>query len=108
MQHYKNEKIVWTGEGDLEQFYSGTLKKTLEGGGQGNGATGPMWTVISIIILLIIEAFWIKATFVSALSVVIVKLTAIMYVDDTDLFLVAPYNTAFVEIGQRAQLLVSK
>ena len=83
-------------------------KKGLKGGGKGNDAAGPMWTAISIIILLIIEAFCVKATFVSALFVVIFQLAAIMYVDDTDLSLTASYNTPFMEIGRREQLLVLK
>ena len=67
-----------------------------------------MWTAVSILLLLIIESFWVKSKFVLAISLIIIPLTSIMYVDNTNLFLNAPPQTSYIEIGKRAQSLVNK
>ena len=100
--------FIRTGQGDSEGYYEGTQEKPLQGGGQGNAAAGPMWKAISIVFISIIVYFWVKSTFVSAISLLAIQLTAIIFVDDTELFLNATPKTKFKNIGKRAQLLVTK
>ena len=50
MKHY-----VRTAHGDLDGYYTGTKTRTLQGGGQGNGAAGPMWIAISIVLISIMS-----------------------------------------------------
>ena len=75
-----------SGLGDSERYYKGTEEQSLQGGGQGNAGAGPTWTCISIILILTNDKFWVGSVFVSALTLLIAPLTAIMCVDDTDLF----------------------
>ena len=103
MKHYTR-----SGLGDSDQYYEGTEEEPLQGGGQGNAGAGPTWTCISIILILIIEKFWVGSIFVSALTLVIAPLTAIMYVDDTNLFLTEDPRTTYQELGWRGNLIMKK
>ena len=82
MQHH-----IRTAHGDSKTYYSGSFYKPLQGGGQGNRAAGPMWLAISIVMLAIIDNFHIGATLVATISLSTIYITAVMYVEDTDLLL---------------------
>ena len=84
MKHY-----VRTAHRDSNIYYTGTNKQPLQGDGQGNGAAGPMWIAISIVLLNIIVKVPINATLISAITLTTLTLSAIMYVDDTDILLSA-------------------
>ena len=81
MRHY-----IRTAHGDSDDYYTGSKDKPLQGGGQGNASAGPMWLAVSIIILAILSTIPINATIVTAISLQTLVFSAIMYVNDTDLF----------------------
>ena len=99
MKHY-----VRTAHGDLETYYSGSNKHPLQGGGQGNGAAGPMLIPISIILLNIIATVPINATLISAITLTTLTLSAIMYVNDTAL---TYYFDSQMYISQQSVMLSS-
>ena len=84
MKHY-----IRTAYGDSEWAYGGDENKPLQGAIQGNGAASPMFVAISCVILAYLESA-IKGIYVmTAISLTIYSLTAIMYVDDTDILIAA-------------------
>ena len=82
MRHY-----VRTAHRESDGHYTGSSTRPLQGGGQGNGAAGPMWIAISIVLLNIIATVSINTTLVSAMTLATLVISAIMYVDDTDILL---------------------
>lgn len=83
MQHH-----IRTAYGESDSFYSGSEDNPLQGGGQGNPASPPMWTAITIIIVRILAMYTPGTNIVSSISLLTIVFTAILYVDDTDLFIV--------------------
>lgn len=79
---------VRTAYGDSDSFYTGETDNPLQGGGQGNPASPPMWTAITIVVVKILSMYAPGVNIVSSLSLVTLVFTAISYVDDTDLFVV--------------------
>jgi hypothetical protein len=71
--------------GDSRKFASLTIKVKTQGLGQGNGASPAGWCVISIPILRAHGAKGHGAHFIAPLSQVRSSLSAILYVDDTNL-----------------------
>ena len=97
MKHY-----IRTAYGDSDWAYIGTNEKPLQGAIQGNGAASPMFVAISCVILAYLESIT-KGIFVfSAISLTLFSLSAIMYVDDTDILIAAD------EIDQSIQEVQSK
>ena len=103
MKHY-----VRTAHGDLETYYSGSNERPLQGGGQGNGAAGSMWIAIGIILLDIIATVPINATLISAITLTTLTLSAIMYVDDTDILFTAKNGESIHDVQQDAQMIIRK
>ena len=64
------------------------MKTPLQGGGQGNPASPPMWTAITTILVRILTMYMPGVNIVSSLSLLSLAFTAILYVDDTYLFIV--------------------
>ena len=87
MRHY-----VRTAHGNSTTYYEGTRRKPLQGGGQGNGASGPMWIAISCVMLSTMANIPINATIIAAITLGSVAMNAIMYVDDTDIIITALNN----------------
>ena len=83
MQHH-----IRTAYGDSDSYYSGSTENPLQGGGQGNPASPPMWTAITIIIVRILAMYTPGVNIMSSISLLTIVFTAILYVDDTDLFIV--------------------
>ena len=83
MQHH-----VRTAYGDSDHHYEGSQDCPLQGGGQGNPASPPMWTAITIILVRILAMYSPGTHIVSSISMLAVVFTAVLYVDDTDLFVV--------------------
>jgi hypothetical protein len=74
-----------TAYGDSKTFSDSSIKIKTQGLGQGNGAAPAGWGVISIVILRAHGAKGHGAQFIAPLSLVRTNLSAIIYVDNTDL-----------------------
>ena len=97
MKHF-----ICTDRGDLEKKYEGTPQRPLQGKGQGNGAAGPMWIAISVVMLLILLTLPINATIVLAISLLTISMLAIMYVGDTNLVMVGDRNDDTASLTKKA------
>ena len=84
---------IRTAYGDSDTFYSGEPTAPLQGGGQGNPAAPPMWVAITIILVKILSMYAPGVALAAPISAVVIAFTAIMYVDDTDLFIVGSSTT---------------
>ena len=78
---------VRTGYGDSNFTYGNNKQRPLQGGGQGNGASLPLWLAISCILIAVLEDRVIGVRMQTAISLQILIYIAIMYVDDTDILL---------------------
>ena len=97
------ERRVRTGYGDANTTYGNYRDKFLQGGGQGNGASLPLWLAISCIILSMLEAEVIGVRIRTAVTLQLISFIAIMYVDDTDIMLTTLNETETLEdVFQRA------
>ena len=74
-----------TAYGDSRSFAGSSIKIKTQGLGQGNGAAPAGWCAISIVILRAHRAKGHGAQFLAPMSLVRSSLSAILYVDDTDL-----------------------
>ena len=98
---------VRTAYGDSNTFYSGTQEEPLQGGGQGNPAVPPMWVAITIVLVKILGMYVPGAHLWAPISLMAVTFSAIMYVDDTDLFVVGQRRSEQAEcVFSRAEFLV--
>ena len=96
---------IRTAYGDSMTYYTGSIEEPLQGGGQGNPAAPPMWTALSIIILRVLELYDPGVTIMTSISLAITIYTAIMYVDDTDMFSFGHINESAEDLLQRTQFL---
>ena len=103
MKHF-----IRTAYGDSEQFYTGSSEEPLQGGGQGNPAAPPMWLALTVIILKVVHSFEPGVEFAMAISLAVISFTAIVYVDDTDLFFYGRKNETSEELINRAQRTIDK
>ena len=103
MRHY-----IRTAYGDSETFYGGDPDRPLQGGGQGSPAAPPMWIALTIIVLRMLSTYEPGVTVLSAISTAILTFSAILYVDDTDLFVLQKEDETVEEMLQRAQTLTSR
>ena len=74
-----------TAYGDSKTFAGSSIKIKTQGLGQGNGASPAGWCVISIVILRAHGAKGHGAQFIAPMSLVRCSLSAILYVNNTDL-----------------------
>jgi hypothetical protein len=77
--------FLQTAYGDSKTFAGSSIKIKTQGLGQGNGASPAGWCVISIVILRAHGAKGHGAQFIAPMSLVRSSLSAILYVNDTDL-----------------------
>ena len=103
MKHY-----VRTAHGNSTDYYIGHPKRPLQGGGQGNGAAGPMWVAISIILLNVIATIPINATLISAMTLTTLTISAIMYVDNMDILLTVKRGESIDKVKRNAQTIIWK
>ena len=101
MRHF-----VRTAYGDSDQFYGGNDNELLQGGGQGNPAAPPMWTAISIVILKILATYEPGVMMVASISLIVTIVTAIMYVDDTDIFVMKKERESLDSLILRMQKIL--
>ena len=99
MKHY-----VRTAYGDSDWYYCGTPSKPLQGAVQGNGAASPMFVAISCVILAYLESNTVGVSVLSAITLTLFAISAIMYVDDSDILIAAiEDNESKESIRDRAQ-----
>ena len=103
MRHY-----IRTAYGDSETFYGGDEKNPLQGGGQGSPAAPPMWIALTIIVLTIMATYEPGVTVVFAISAAVLTFSAVLYVDDTDLFTLKKDDETVSEMLSRAQTQTSR
>lgn len=97
------EHRVMIGYGDASKTYGNYRDRSLQGKGQGNGASLPLWLAISCIILAMLEEAVIGVHVQAAITLQFLAFIAIMYVDDTDIILVATQqNETFQDVYTRA------
>jgi hypothetical protein len=77
--------FLWTRFGESKQSYGGTHEQQLAGYGQDNAALGPGFTALSSLIVKDYLRDGYRAQIYSSYYKQLLLLTAIMYVDDTDL-----------------------
>ena len=95
---------VRTGYGDADVSYGNYEDRSLQGGGQGNGAALPLFVAISCILISVLESAVKGVYFYTAMTLQLVQFIAIMYVDDTDLLLSVLSDTETIEhVIRRAQ-----
>ena len=93
-----------TAYGDSDWSYCGSSSRPLQGAVQGNGAASPIFIVISCVILSFLESQTIGMYIVSAITMTIFTLSAIMYVDDSDILISSiQENENYTSIRNRAQ-----
>ena len=85
IQHMEHK--VRTGYGDSDIVYGNDRINPLQGGGQGNGASLPLWVAISCILIAMLEDRVDGVRLQTAVTLQTLIFIAIMYVDDTDIFL---------------------
>lgn len=78
---------VRTGYGDSTFTYGNNKTNPLQGGGQGNGASLPLWLAISCILISMMEDRVMGVRLQTAITLQVLMYIAIMYVDDTDILL---------------------
>ena len=99
MKHF-----IRTAYGDSEEWYSGTSSRPLQGGVQGNGAAAPIFIAISCVLLNYLEGLVTGMKIQTAISLAIMTITAVMYVDDADIIIAArDHNESLESIVQRTQ-----
>jgi len=84
MKHY-----VRNAYRDSEWCYGGTKTKPLQGAVQGNGAASPMFVATSCVILAYLESNTVGVSVLSAITLTLFTISAIMYVDDSDILVAA-------------------
>ena len=94
---------IRTAFGDSTRYFCGTEDDLLQGGGQGNPAAPPMWTAISIIILRILHEYEAGVEIFSSITLIATLFSAIMYVDDTDIFLFGRSDESLLKLIDRSQ-----
>jgi len=94
---------IRTGYGDSTHYYGFDINEPLQGGGQGNPAASPMRTALTITIFKILSMHEPGITIIASISLAITILSAIMYVDDTDIFVFSYLDESNESLLQRAQ-----
>ena len=84
MQHY-----IRTAYGDSDSSYGGDSEQPLQGAIQGNAAASPMFVAISCVLLQFLQSFVQGFYIQTAITLTILSIAAVMYVDDTDLLVSA-------------------
>ena len=88
MKHF-----IRTAYGDSRHHYGNDARNPLQGGGQGNGASMPFFVAISSILIPLLEQHVECFKIYSAISLTVLALIAIIYVDDSDFLIAAKHPT---------------
>ena len=96
--------FIKTAYGDSRTSYGNDTHNPLQGGGQGNGASMPFFVAITSILIPLLEQYVECITIYSAISLTVLSLIVIIYVDDSDFLIAARYpNDEPSKIVQRTQ-----
>ena len=93
-----------TAFGDTHAEFTG---HNLQGAGQGNTGAAPYWTAISTPVIELMKDYKMQASFQSPLSGIIVVLTLLAFVDDTELFLTANANEDTKDLMKKAEIAIN-
>ena len=92
--------------GISQHFYSGSDEQPFQGMVQGNGAAPPVWLIISIFLVRYLYSKRVVSHLMIPISGLVVALAALIYVDDTDLYVFNDSNSSAEEVVNKAQVLV--
>ena len=96
--------VIRTGFGDSAASYGNDHNQPLQGGGQGNGASLPLWLAISCVLIAVLESEVQGVHIYTSITLQLLVFIAIMYVDDTDILLTAICESDSIEdVFRRAQ-----
>ena len=97
---------VRTSFGISQGFYEGFAQKPFQGAIQGNGASTAIWIIVSIFLLMYMEKHHPTQPIFTPITLIPLFILAIMYIDDTDLFIFNTGSESEQEIAERAQKLL--
>ena len=103
MRHY-----IRTAYGDSDHYYGGDVDNLLEGGGQESPVAPPISIALTVIVLRMLAQYEPGVTAVFAISATILTFTAILYVDDTDLFTMQQPHETVDDLLRRTQTQTSR
>ena len=87
-------------------YYSDTIGQPFEGVVQGSGAAPAIWLIISIFLVRYLCKKKVTTEITSPMSRVILSLAALIFVDDTDLYVFNSGTDSTEEIARKAQRLL--
>ena len=87
--------------------YSSKPGKPFQGAIQGNGLSTALWIIVSIFLLRYLTTFHPPPEFLSPMSLILIIIFAIMYIDDTDFFIMNKGDESAADITARAQALLN-
>ena len=93
-----------TAYGDSSKGFHGT---NLQGAGQGNTGAAPFWTAISTPMIELMKQYKMHADFVSPISGIVVILTLLAFVDDTELFITARPGETTEALIKRSEIAIN-
>ena len=93
-----------TAFGDKYAEFTG---ENLQGAGQGNTGAAPFWTAVSTPLIETMQEYSMQAEFKSPLTGIVVILTLLAFVDDTELFLTAQMNETPEQLMVRAEMAIN-
>ena len=99
MKHF-----VRTAYGDSDRYYIGKKEMPFQGAIQGNGAASPLFVAISCLILAYLEKCVTGVEVITAITMTLITITAIMYVDDTDILIAAKEGEGVKSIVKKAKM----
>ena len=89
-----------TGYGDSSTSFSDALQK-FQGLLQGNGAAPAIWLLVSMFLILLLKSFMSTLDIRVPLLELIIKLLALVFIDDMDLFTFALANELIIQTAMR-------
>ena len=94
------EMFLRTGYGDSSTSFLDALRK-FQGLLQGNGAAPAIWLLVSMFLILLLKSFMSTLDIRVPLLELIIKLLALVFIDDMDLFTFALANELIIQTAMR-------
>ena len=99
--------FIRTTFGDSNTSYGGKQKVPFQGSCQGNGASPAIWLILSMYLVLIMKEEGHNTTILSPLSGVTLVLIGFLFVDDTDLVVLAAKNEPDTSVYSQLQASIN-
>ena len=99
----ESRHFIRTAYGDSKTFYGGRREIPYQGSGQGNASSSPFWLIVSAPLINLLTANNVCASFTSAITLVSVALTMVMYVDDNDIYVTSSRTNKLVDVVNQSQ-----